>query len=134
MFGLCDKLLASTDSRDMRHIRTYSVIPFSRRLGIIEFVPSTTTYKLLAASPKLKTALPKFAKSGSCIESKPQFLSVLSQNEKSVTAFRAFIDNELEGCKDLVTSFKRLSRSPAGFFYLRRNFIITHAQLSTTSW
>ena len=134
MFALCDKLLASTDSRDMRHLRTYSVIPFSRKLGIIEFVPSTTTYKSLAASPKLKTALPKFAKSGSYVESKAQFLSVLNQNEKSVTAFRAFINQELGGCRDLVTSFKRLSRSPEGFFYLRRNFIITHAQLSVISW
>ena len=134
MFDLCNKLLSDTGYRDFRPVRTYSVVPFSGRLGVIGFVPQTTTYKSLAASPKLKTTLLKYSKMGCYVKTTDDFIKVVNQPEKSGNSFRLYVDQELDGCKDLVNSFQRLSSCPEGFFYLRRNFIISHAQISVLSW
>ena len=131
---MCNKLLINSDCRDLRVLQTYSVIPFSRKLGIIEFVPNTTTYKVLASSPRLKDALPKYSKTGCFVKSESDFINAITQSDKSGKSFRNLIDNSLGGCLDLVKSFERLSNSPEGFFYLRRNFVTSHAQISIISW
>ena len=133
VFDLCNRVLRNSGHQDFRPIRTYSVVPFSSRLGIIGFVPETTTYKILASPPNLKTALPKYAKRGYFVASAPDFVKVVGKADKN-TVFRSFVDNELDGCGDLVKSFKSLSSGPEGFFYLRRNFILSHAQVSLISW
>ena len=134
MFSLCNKLLMNSSCRDLRALRTYSVIPFSRKLGIIEFVPDTTTYKALESSPRLKDALPKYAKTGSFVKSESDFVNSIAHSEKSGKSFRNLIDRDLDGCLNLVKSFEKLSNSPEGFFYLRRNFVTSHAQLCIISW
>ena len=134
VFNLCDKLLTNSDCRDLRSMRTYSVIPFSKKLGLIEFVPNTTTYKMLAASSKMKDALPNFSKTGCLVKSESDFVKVISRCEESGKTFRKLVDRELGRCLDLVKSFEKLSSSPEGFFYLRRNFVASHAQLSIISW
>ena len=133
-FDLCNKLLTKTACRDLRSLRTYSVIPFSKKLGIIEFVPDTATFKMLAASPKIKDALPKYAKTGCLVRSESDFANAISRSEECGRSFRSLVDRDLGGCLDLVKSFERMSSSPEGFFYLRRNFVASHAQLSIISW
>ena len=134
VFEICNELLSNSNSRDFRPLRTYPVVPFSGKLGIIGFVSQTTTYKSLATSPKLKTTLSKYSKIGYLVKTVNDFSKAVVQKEKSGDAFRLYVDQELEGCNDLVDSFKRLSSGPEGFFYLRRNFVISHAQLSVLTW
>ena len=135
VFKLCNQLLVNSECRDLRPVRTYSVIPFSPKLGVIQFVPETTTYKSLASSSSiLKTALPKYSQRGCLVRTESDFAKVINHSEESGKTFRNFVDQELTGCKDLLNSFERLGNSPEGFFYLRRNFVISHAQLSVVSW
>ena len=132
---MCNKLLATNECRDIRPLRTYSVIPLSKKLGIIEFIPETTTYKTLAAfSSTSKNALTKYSQTGCLVKTEADFEKVINDSEKCGKVFQSFVDQELNGSKDLVNSFKRLSNSPEGYFYLRKNFVISHTQLSIVSW
>jgi hypothetical protein len=68
------------------------------------------------------------------VKTEADFAKVINDSEKCGKVFRSFVDQELNGSKDLVNSFKRLSNSPEGYFYLRKNFVISHVQLSIVSW
>ena len=108
VYSLCNKLLASTEYRDIRPLRTYSVVPLSKKLGIIEFIPKTTTYKSLAAfSSKSKNVLPKYSRTGCLVKTEVDFAKAINDSEKYGKVFRSFVDQELNGSKDLVHSFQR---------------------------
>ena len=53
VFEIANSILGSSDER-FSLIRTYKVVPISSRLGVIEFLPNTTTYKSLACKGRVK--------------------------------------------------------------------------------
>ena len=44
-FSLCNSMLGAGQQTSLPDIVTYAVVPFNERLGVLEFVPKTVTYK-----------------------------------------------------------------------------------------
>jgi len=53
VFGIANSILGDSDDRFLP-IRTYKVVPISSRLGVIEFLPNTATYKSMALLDRAK--------------------------------------------------------------------------------
>ncbi len=104
----------SFTNTDLR-LRTYSVIPLSQQVGLIECLPNTTSYKSMAR--------PDNFKEGDFPKSKEDFRKLAA---KSTAASRAQQFGQWANRNDgshLRKSLMNLSNGPEGFFFLRDNFV-----------
>jgi DNA-dependent protein kinase catalytic subunit len=123
IFAICNGFFDGMTSSKMI---TYDVVPISSKLGLIQFVAKTTTFKSLtkgAISPRADLIVdpkkdPKSFKS-----------SLKTSNEEKKLAFKDMVLNDLKGCQEFKNAYQKMSSSPEGFFFLRNNFIISHAQV-----
>ncbi len=112
-------------SRDLR-IRTYSVVPLTTKIGLIECVESVLPYSQLAR-------IPANVKTIGC-ENQKDFLKLISTTTSSQRAeeFSQELSKYERG--RLRVSLTELSNCPEGFYFLRDNFIRSHSLHSLVGW
>lgn len=121
LFKLCNDIFQGSSQL---HIRTYNVLPLSTSCGLIECVPNISPYKALAQ---------KTNPLGIGCSTPDDFKKVIKMSAKSRK------DAFLTGTQSLdhsifSQSLRELSISPEGFFFMRDNFIRTHATHSVVGW
>jgi len=107
-FGVANDILSDREER-LLPIRTYKVVPFSTRLGLIEFLADTTTYKDLC-QPNDKRLPPVV------IDNAAAFLKSL-RGQKIGSDFLHFISKDLGGSNSTI-NFVNLEFLPNKFYCL----------------
>ena len=144
LFEICNICLshdASSCNKDLK-IKTYSVIPLTKSLGLIEFVPHTETLGSFLKGDG-RREIDEAAKKS--FEEGIEKLTKIKSN--TYLAFRA--GGKLSS-EDVIRNYKRassltdsshlrnavfnLSSSPTGFYNLRKKFVSSYAVLSVMQW
>ena len=136
IYNICLSHDARSAGKDMR-MRTYSVIPLNKSLGLIEYVPDTTT---LAA----------FMRGDSREDIELQSRKVYTSGINKLTGNKGFPEIGKLAAEDVIRNLKaassvlepvylknavlRLSASSDAFYHLRKKFVTSYAVLSIMQW
>ena len=144
LFEICNSCLShdvSCKNKDLR-IKTYNVIPLGDNLGLIEFVPNTRPLKdFISLDAESTPALGKAEK---------HYVDGMINLTKEKNIEDAFQNSGNPSNEDIIRNYSiavsqtektylrkailKLSSSPDGFYYLRKNFITSYAVLSVMQW
>ena len=121
-FRVANKSLRSIGGK----VRTYNVIPLSTECGVIECLDEVVPYKSLAAQ-----SLPS-----ACSGDLKSFLkNITDDHDSRAKSFRSAVVKNSRYNRDVLRSnFEKLSISSEGFFFLRDNFIRSHATHCVLGW
>jgi DNA-dependent protein kinase catalytic subunit len=151
LFEICNRQLAEDVGVHHyplgAHIETYSVVPLTKRLGLIEFVPNTLPMKdFISLVPHAQHQIDQatasyfkgmhvltkeFSKAASISAKDFQFCSLVQDD--------AIVRNYIKAV-DLVERFTMrralasISSGAEGFYYLRKTFVSSYAVLSAVQW
>ena len=141
-FLICNEVLERRGGRSGLGLRTYSVLPLSSRLGLIEFVPRTLPLKELlqsvegggqrmaAATKAYSDGLVKLTGQKDLVKACLDLWKV--EQARLVTNYQGAVARVEDGI--MRTALMHLSSSPEGFFTLRRNFVQSFAVVSAMQW
>ena len=141
-FLICNEVLERRGGRSGLGLRTYSVLPLSSRLGLIEFVPRTLPLKELlqsvegegqrmaAATKAYSDGLVKLTGQKDLLKACLDLWKV--DEARLVTNYQGAVARVEDGI--MRTALLHLSSSPEGFFTLRRNFVQSFAVVSAMQW
>lgn len=85
---MANDILSDREER-LNPVRTYKVVPISSRLGVLEFLSDTTTYKTLCHPNDKKAPT-------DCINTPQAFLKALRGQQRGED-FLKFVEKDLEG-------------------------------------
>ena len=144
LFEICNICLAHESSARSKNlsIKTYKIIPFSPALGLIEFVSNTTPLKeFINSEPKAQAEM---------LQAQVAYSAGMKRMTNAKDDNSAFLSAGKPGSEEicrnydqtvglmenthLKSSILRMSSSMKGFYYIRKNFITSHAVLSVMQW
>eukprot|EP00095_Tigriopus_kingsejongensis_P004282 maker-scaffold2020_size22516-snap-gene-0.4 protein:Tk04282 transcript:maker-scaffold2020_size22516-snap-gene-0.4-mRNA-1 annotation:"dna-dependent protein kinase catalytic subunit-like" len=120
MFGLANDFFGQSNLA----IHTYRVLPLSTKSGLIECVAHTKSFKSMAY---------KGGSLGVACSTQKDFLNMIRLDAPSRTSAFQESSKKLDNGV-FKRSLEELSVSPEGFYFLRDNFIRSHATHSVVSW
>ena len=150
LFDICNRQLTSDDvGGGGGRIETYTVVPLTKRLGLIEFVPNTLPLRdFIHLVPQAKhqtdqatssyfsgmQAITKeHAKQAAVAVGAMVFVQApLVPDEAIVRNYNKAVD--LVERFNLRSALVSISAGAEGFYYLRKNFISSYAVLSAVQW
>ena len=127
IFKIANKTFENAGEGSKLSIRTYDVMPLSSAVGLIECIPDVVSYKELAKPENWKHS------KGEVGTKDALMAKVKLSCEQRAAEFEGNKRN-VSDKNQLKKSLLSMSSTAEGFFFLRDNFIRTHAVHSVVGW
>ncbi len=127
VFAVANRSFAGSGMPRGLRIHTYGVVPLTTEVGLIECVDCVVPYSKLATPNNYRPAK-------AAVRGKENFDKIIKMNSKQrKDLFEKAL--EISGSTETFSdSIKRLSNCPDGFYFLRDNFVRSHALHSIVGW
>eukprot|EP01012_Entosiphon_sulcatum_P003459 TRINITY_DN11099_c0_g1_i3.p1 TRINITY_DN11099_c0_g1~~TRINITY_DN11099_c0_g1_i3.p1 ORF type:complete len:4370 (-),score=577.88 TRINITY_DN11099_c0_g1_i3:12-11855(-) len=156
LFGVMNSLFANDPhcAKYRYKLRQYDVIPLSKHIGLLEWVPNTMPLKALIEQEMAKLALDKSGRAApvgvlnnAAVAKYQQFIQRGGEERPNLNYIKMYrkanrdtVVSALQACWDqirpdyLLRGLRALTSSPQAFFWMRRNFCTSLALVNISSY